>query len=111
MLQVADRPPDLSRAEHGDPDFLIGAPEANIGVSEPDAGFVHLIHSSAGIVSNTLRGSVDLQFVLDVVPLAGVSDLCALAMDGWSYAATLDEYVAITAANCGTWTDASSFLR
>jgi hypothetical protein len=66
--------------------------------------YVFIVYAFYGYVAN-------LQFVLDVVPLAGVSDLCALAMDGWSYAATLDEYVAITAANCGTWTDASSFLR
>ena len=45
------------------------------------------------------------------MPLASISDLCSLVAGGWSYAATLDEYVAITAANCSNWTDASSFLR
>jgi len=66
--------------------------------------YVFIVYAFYGYVAN-------LQFALDVVPLASVSDLCSLVAGGWSYAATLDEYVAITAANCGSWTDASSFLR
>lgn len=66
--------------------------------------YVFIVYAFYGYVAN-------LQFVLDVVPLASVSDLCSLVAGGWSYAATLDEYVAITAANCGSWTEASSFLR
>ena len=66
--------------------------------------YVFIVYAFYGYVAN-------LQFVADVVPLAGVTDLCALATDGWSYVATLDEYVAITTANCGSWSDASSFLR
>ena len=66
--------------------------------------YVFIVYAFYGYVAN-------LQFVLDVVPLASISDLCSLVTGGWSYAATLDEYVAITAANCSSWTDASSFLR
>lgn len=66
--------------------------------------YVFIVYAFYGYVAN-------LQFVLDVVPLASVSDLCSLVAGGWSYATTLDEYVAITAANCSSWTDASSFLR
>ena len=66
--------------------------------------YVFIVYAFYGYVAN-------LQFALDVVPLASVSDLCSLVAGGWSYAATLDEYVAITAANCSSWTDASSFLR
>ena len=66
--------------------------------------YVFIVYAFYGYVAN-------LQFVADVVPLAGITDLCALATDGWSYATTLDEYVAITAANCGDWSNASTFLR
>ncbi len=66
--------------------------------------YVFIVYAFYGYIAS-------LQFVSDVVPLAGVTDLCALAADGWSYAPTLDEYVAITAANCGSWSDASTFLR
>ena len=66
--------------------------------------YVFIVYAFYGYVAN-------LQFVADVVPLAGITDLCALATDNWSYATTLDEYAAITAANCGDWSDATSFLR
>ena len=66
--------------------------------------YVFIVYAFYGYIAN-------LQFVADVVPLAGITDLCALATDGWSYATTLDEYVAITAANCHDWSEASSFLR
>jgi hypothetical protein len=66
--------------------------------------YVFIVYAFYGYFAN-------LQFVADVVPLAGITDLCALATDGWSYAVTLDEYVAITAANCGGWSEATSFLR
>jgi len=57
-------------------------------------------------------GYIDnLLFVRDTLPLAGISDLCALPPGEWSWAATLDEYVAITAANCSALSDAGSFLQ
>ena len=66
--------------------------------------YVFILYAFYGYVAN-------LQFVSDVVPLAGVTDLCALVAHDWSYATSLDEYAAITAANCSSWTDASTFLR
>lgn len=57
-------------------------------------------------------GYIDnLMFVKDVVPLAGVTNLCDLPIGDWSWATTLDEYVAITAANCGNWSEATSFVQ
>jgi hypothetical protein len=54
---------------------------------------------------------VKLLLHYDVVPMAGLSDLCSLAADGWSYAIDLDDFSAITAANCGSFSTANSFLR
>ena len=66
--------------------------------------YVFIVYAFYGYLAN-------LWFVMDVAPLAGVSNLCQLAADSWSYVATLDEYAAITAANCSSWSEASSFLR
>jgi hypothetical protein len=50
-------------------------------------------------------------FALDgMTPIANVTDLCALGGQ-WSYATTLDEFAAITAANCNSLSTATSFLR
>jgi len=46
-----------------------------------------------------------------VSALPGVSDLCTLAADGWSYAIDLDQFSAITAANCSSFSTATAFLR
>jgi hypothetical protein len=46
-----------------------------------------------------------------VTLLAGVIDLCSLAGNDWSYAVGLDEYLQVTAANCSSLSDASSFQR
>lgn len=57
-------------------------------------------------------GYIDnLMFVKDVVPLAGVTNMCDLPIGDWSWATTLDKYVAITAANCGSWSEATSFVQ
>ena len=63
------------------------------------------------IVSAFLDYFNSLLFVQAVTPLLGVSDLCSLAADQWSYAVDLDEYVALTAANCGTLSTANSFVQ
>ncbi len=52
---------------------------------------------------------VNVQFVHDVSPLVG--NLCALVSSDWSYAVDLDEYVALTAANCLTLSDAATFYQ
>ena len=54
---------------------------------------------------------VNLMFLDGTVPLTGVGDLCLLADQQWAYATNLDEYVAITVANCDSLSAASSFLR
>jgi len=54
---------------------------------------------------------VNLTFLDGVSPFPGVSDICTLVGDQWSYATTLDEFTAITAANCDAFSTASSFLR
>ena len=52
----------------------------------------------------------DAMYVFQTSPL-GVSDLCALAGQNWSYATTFGEYAEITAANCGTFSDLDRFFR
>lgn len=54
---------------------------------------------------------VNLIFLDGTMPLPEVVDLCMLVDGQWAYATNLDEYVAITAANCETFSAASSFLR
>jgi len=54
---------------------------------------------------------VNVTFLDGVSALSGVSDLCSLAASEWSYAIDLDEYSAITAANCSSFSTATSFLR
>lgn len=66
--------------------------------------YAFIIYAFYGYIAN-------LMFVVDTVPLAGISDLCALLPGDWSWAVTLDEYAAITAANCSSWSEASSFLQ
>jgi hypothetical protein len=54
---------------------------------------------------------VNLLFLDGVSPLAQIDNICSLADEQWSYAVTLDEYTAITAANCNSFSTATSFLR
>jgi hypothetical protein len=54
---------------------------------------------------------VNVVFVYDVVPLANVANPCELVFGGWSYAIDLDEYTAISAANCATFSNASSLMQ
>jgi len=53
----------------------------------------------------------NLQSVEDVSILAGVADLCSLVSDNWSYSHDLEEYTLLTAANCASFSSASSFLE
>ena len=54
---------------------------------------------------------VNLAFTYETSVLAGVSDLCTLPGDGWSWSVTLDEFAGITATNCASWSDATQFYR
>lgn len=52
-----------------------------------------------------------LAFLLGSLPLDGVSELCALADSGWSYAIDLDEYENLTAANCAQLSQSNAFIQ
>jgi hypothetical protein len=54
---------------------------------------------------------VNLTFLLQTSQLGGVSDLCSLVSEGWSYAIDIDEYTQITTTNCATLSEAGTFLR
>jgi len=66
--------------------------------------YAFIVYAFYGYIAN-------LTFVVDTVPLAGITDVCALLPGEWSWAPTLDEYVQITAANCSTWSEAGSFVQ
>ena len=59
------------------------------------------------IVSAFYGYIVDAMFVYQTSPLPGVTNLCALVGQEWSYATTFGEYAEIIAANCATFTDFS----
>lgn len=52
-----------------------------------------------------------LGFIMNATPLEGVANLCSLVAEGWSYAVDLDEYTALTAANCNSFSSAGAFIR
>ena len=52
-----------------------------------------------------------LVFLLGATPLTGTTDLCSLVPGEWAYSIDLDEYAAITAANCAGFSDADSFFQ
>lgn len=66
--------------------------------------YAFIVYAFYGYLAN-------LAFVSAATPLAGVSDVCTLLPNKWSWATTLDEYTAITAANCADWSDAGAFLQ
>lgn len=55
--------------------------------------------------------AANLVFTHGVTVLPDVTSLCTLVADGWSYAIDLDEYVAITSANCASLSEQSGFVR
>jgi hypothetical protein len=63
------------------------------------------------IVSAFYGYVTDAAYVYQTSPLAGVSDLCALVGQNWSYATTFGEYVEITASNCASLTPLDAFVR
>jgi hypothetical protein len=63
------------------------------------------------IVSAFYGYVTDALFVYRTLPLPGVSDLCALVGQNWSYATTFGEYAEITAANCASFSAFDSFVR
>ncbi len=63
------------------------------------------------IVSAFYGYVVDAAYVYQTSPLSGVSDLCALVGQNWSYATTFGEYAEITAANCSAFSTVDTFVR
>lgn len=63
-----------------------------------------IIRAFFGYVGNLLS-------VQDVSVLAGVSNLCSLVSENWSYSHDFEEYTLLTAANCASFSSASSFLE
>ena len=55
--------------------------------------YAAIIYAFFGYVAN-------LTTLNEIVPLTDVSGVCALLPDSWSWAVTLDDYVAVTSANC-----------
>ena len=66
--------------------------------------YAFIVYAFYGYIQNLL-------FLFETAALDDVSDLCRLVPDSWSWAATLDEYTAITAANCASLSDASVFYQ
>ena len=66
--------------------------------------YAFIVYAFYGYVANLL-------FVSDTALIAGIADLCQLSAGDWLYALDLDEYVAISAANCGDLSAADSFAR
>ena len=66
--------------------------------------YTFIVYAFYGYIANAI-------FAYDVVALPNINDLCMLATDQWSYAVTLDEYTDITALNCTTLTNNSSFWQ
>ncbi len=52
-----------------------------------------------------------LIFLFGSGPLPNVSDICSLVNGQWAYAVDFDEYEILTAANCGSFSTANSFLQ
>jgi hypothetical protein len=66
--------------------------------------YLFIVYAFYGYIEN-------LAFLYETTVLAGVTDLCALLPDRWSWAVTLDEYADITAGNCATFANASLFYQ
>ena len=54
---------------------------------------------------------IKLLYLAGSGPLAGVSDICTLVNGDWSYAVDMDEYMVLTAANCGEFSTATAYLQ
>lgn len=63
-----------------------------------------IVYAFFGYIAN-------LNFHYDMLVLEDVTDACALLPETWSWAVTLDEYVEITAANCGSLASGGALLQ
>lgn len=53
----------------------------------------------------------DAAYVFQTTSLDGITSVCELVGQNWSYATSFGEYVEITASNCGTFSNLGSFVR
>ena len=53
----------------------------------------------------------NLVFAYDMLPMVNIDNLCSLAGQQWSYSVDIDEYVEITASNCASLANTSSFFQ
>ena len=63
-----------------------------------------IVYAFYGYVTNVV-------FTYSTSPLTEVANLCALASRDWVWTDTLDQYVALTSANCATLTEATELFR
>ncbi len=63
-----------------------------------------IVYAFYGYVTNVV-------FAYSTSPLTEVANLCALASREWVWTETLDQYVALTSANCATLSDATELFR
>ncbi len=66
--------------------------------------YLFIVYAFYGYVGNSLA-------TYDVHILPDVNDLCSLVGNGYSFAIDYDEYLAITADNCGNLSASAGFLR
>ncbi len=66
--------------------------------------YAFIVYAFYGYIQN-------LTFLDETILMPGISDVCALLPADWSWAVTLDEYAAITAANCAALSDASVYYQ
>ncbi len=66
--------------------------------------YAFIVYAFYGYVAN-------LTFLYETTTLAGIANVCSLLPASWSWAMTLDEYAAITVANCAAFSDASVFYQ
>ncbi len=64
------------------------------------------------VIILAFKGYIDVMYFNSGASLLpGVADVCALPPGDWSWATTLGEYTAITAANCSEWSNAAEFFQ
>jgi len=66
--------------------------------------YIVILYALYGYLSKAL-------FLTDAVPVDGISDLCSLVGDRWSYAADLDEYVPLDFSNCIEFGGSANYLQ
>jgi hypothetical protein len=66
--------------------------------------YIFVVYAAYGYLTKLI-------FLYGAAPLPGISDICTLVDGRWAYAIDFDEYAILTAANCASFSTASSFLQ